>query len=120
MITRADWLALALAFALLPLLYAHYWGDAGTATRVRIAASGQPEIELPLDTSRRIEVHGPLGDSVVEIKNGRVRFVSSPCRGQQCVHTGWLAHAGELAACLPNGVVVSIEGARARFDSINF
>jgi len=87
---------------------------------VRIAASGQPEIELPLDTSRRIEVHGPLGDSVVEIKNGRVRFVSSPCRGQQCVHTGWLAHAGELAACLPNGVLVSIEGARARFDSINF
>lgn len=120
MITRADRLVLACAVLLLPLLYAHYWGDAGPAAKVRIAASGQPDIELPLNAHRRVAVHGPLGDSVIEIDNGRVRFVSSPCRGQQCVHTGWLAHTGELAACLPNGIVVSVDGARPRFDSINF
>ena len=120
MITRADWLVLACALLLLPLLYAHYWSEAGTAIRVRIAASGQPEIELPLDTPRRIEVHGPLGDSVVEIKNGRVRFVSSSCRGLFCVFLGWLAFVGVFAACLPFGALVSIEGALARFDSINF
>lgn len=120
MITRADWLVLACAVLLLPLLYAHYWDDAGPAAKVRIAASGQSDIELPLDAQRRFTVHGPLGDSVIEVDNGRVRFASSPCRGQHCVHTGWLAHAGELAACLPNGIVVSVEGARPRFDSINF
>ena len=120
MITRADKLILVLALVLLPALYAHYWGDGGAASTVRIAASGQGELDLPLSLDRRVTVHGPLGDSVVEIKDGRARFVASPCRGQQCVHTGWLARAGELAACLPNGITVSVQSRRPRFDSINF
>ena len=31
-LTRADWLAVILALALLPALYLRYWGDAGPAT----------------------------------------------------------------------------------------
>jgi hypothetical protein len=120
MMTRADWTALILAAALLPVLYAHYWHSEGPAAEVRITANGQPEITLPLTGKRRFAVHGPLGDSVIEIRDGRVRFVSSPCNGQQCVHSGWLAHAGELAACLPNGIVVSILGRDRHYDSINF
>lgn len=121
MITRADWLVLALAAALVGALYAHHWGGAGPGARVHIAAAGATERALPLDADRELHVHGPLGDSVIEIKDGRVRFVSSPCRGQQCVHAGWLARTGELAACLPNGITVRVEGdGESRFDSINF
>jgi hypothetical protein len=119
-LTRADWLAVILAAALLPGLYLRYWGDHGPAAMVRISASGQPDISVPLDTNHRFAVHGPLGDSVIEVRDGRVRFVSSPCRGKQCVHSGWLSRAGELAACLPNGVMVSILGRDRRYDSINF
>jgi len=119
-LTRADWLAVILALALLPALYLRYWGDAGPATAVRISASGQPDITVPLSSNRRFTIHGPLGDSVIEIRDGRVRFVSSPCRGKECIHSGWLAHAGELAACLPNGVMVSVLGRDRRYDSINF
>lgn len=118
--TRADWLVLIAALALLPLLYGHYWGDGGPASVARIAASGQPTLELPLSRNQQLAVHGPLGDSLIEVKDGRVRFLASPCRGQQCVHSGWLAHAGDLAACLPNGITVSLQGGRSRFDSINF
>jgi len=120
MMTRADWIALILAVALLPGLYARYWGDEGPAASVRISASGQADITLPLTVDRRYTVHGPLGDSIIEIRGGRVRFASSPCRGQQCVHSGWLARAGELAACLPNGIMVSVLGRDRRYDSINF
>ena len=119
MIRRGDWLVLVLALALVAVLSGRYWGESGPAATVRIAAAGQADIELPLSAERRLTVHGPLGDSVIEIKDGRVRFVSSPCRGQQCVHTGWLARAGELAACLPNRITVNVQGQR-RFDSINF
>ena len=119
-LTRADWLVLIAAIVLLPGLYLRYWGDQGPATAVRISASGQQDITLPLSGERRINVHGPLGDSVIEIHAGRVRFVSSPCRGKQCVHSGWLSHSGELAACLPNGIMVSVIGRERRFDSINF
>lgn len=120
MITFADKLVLAVALLLLPVLYVHYWSDEGPAATVRIAASGQADVELPLSVDRRVTVHGPLGDSLIELKDGHVRFLSSPCRGQQCVHTGWLARAGELAACLPNGITVNVVGRGTRFDSINF
>lgn len=119
-LTRADWLVLIAAIALLPGLYLRYWGGQGPAAAVRISASGQRDITLPLSGERRIHVHGPLGDSVIEVRDGRVRFVSSPCRGKQCVHSGWLSHSGELAACLPNGILLSVIGRDRRFDSINF
>jgi hypothetical protein len=120
MMTRADWIVVILAVALLPGLYIHFWGGQGPATTVRISASGQQDITLPLSSERRFSIHGPLGDSVIEIHDGRVRFISSPCRGKQCVHSGWLSHSGELAACLPNGIMVSVMGRERRFDSINF
>lgn len=120
MMTRADWLVVIVAVALLPGLYARYWGDGGPAEAVRITASGQADITVPLSSHRRFTVHGPLGDSVVEVRNGRVRFISSPCRGKQCIHSGWLSHAGELAACLPNGIMVSVLGRDRHYDSINF
>jgi hypothetical protein len=120
MMTKADWIAVILAVALLPGLYTHYWGDQGPAESVRITASGQPDITVPLTRNRRFTVHGPLGDSIIEVHDGRVRFISSPCRGKQCVHSGWLAHAGEMAACLPNGIMVSVLGREQRYDSINF
>lgn len=120
MMTKADWFALIMALALLPGLYIRYWGDTGPAESVRISASGQRDITLPLSGNHRFTVHGPLGNSVIEIHDGRVRFVSSPCRGKQCVHSGWLSHSGELAACLPNGIMLSVIGRGQRFDSINF
>ncbi len=120
MMTKADWIAVIAAIALLPGLYARYWGDAGPAESVRITASGQREIIVPLSSNRRFAVHGPLGDSLIEVHDGRVRFISSPCRGKQCVHSGWLSHAGELAACLPNGIMVSVLGRDRQYDSINF
>ena len=119
-LTRADWWVVILAVALLPALYARYWGDGGPAESVHITASDQPDITVPLSSNHRFTVHGPLGDSVIEVRDGRVRFVSSPCNGKQCVHSGWLSHAGELAACLPNGIMVSVLGRDRRYDSINF
>lgn len=119
-LTHADWLAVVLAAALLPALYLHYWSDRGPADAVRISAAGRPDITVPLGEDRRFTVHGPLGDSIIEVRDRRVRFVSSPCRGKQCIHSGWLARAGELAACLPNGVMVSVLGRDRRYDSINF
>ena len=77
---------------------------------------------LPRNSARiaHLQVHGPLGDSVIEIREARVRFLESPCRGQQCVHSGWLDAAGELAACLPNRISIQLLGRHPRFDAVNF
>jgi hypothetical protein len=57
---------------------------------------------------------------VVGAALARVRFLASPCRGKQCIRSGWLAHEGDFAACLPNGVAVEVLGPERGLDAINY
>jgi len=66
---------------------------------------------FPLEAEERVSVAGPLGETLVEIHNGRTAIVSSPCNGQTCVAAGELSKNGQWAACLPNRVFILIEGA---------
>ena len=118
--TRADWLLLACLLAVQPWLYWHYWRDQGAADSLVITALGQAPRHVSLQHDQLLNVHGPLGDSELEIQNGRVRFRASPCRGKQCIHSGWLSRAGDFAACLPNRVSVTLIGEAARYDAINY
>lgn len=63
----------------------------------------------PLDEERTLEFDGPLQEhTVVEIEDGRARFVSSPCRDKICIAAGWLENDQQWAACLPNRVFVQV------------
>ncbi|MDR0451803.1 MAG: NusG domain II-containing protein [Treponema sp.] len=77
--------------------------------RVLVRGSGGRWI-FPLDAEETVEVPGPLGVTVVEIKDLRVRVVSSPCANQTCVASGHIGSGGQWTACLPNEVLVVIEG----------
>ena len=74
----------------------------------------------PIDEDREIAIEGPLGETVVEIKDNLVRIRESPCSNKICVSRGWMNNPGQWAACLPNMVMVSIEGkARGDVDAFN-
>jgi len=64
-------------------------------------------------------VIGIPGDTV-EIHDGAVRFVSSPCAGKLCVHAGWLKNGNDFTACLPNRVSIAVIGGSEGYDSVNF
>lgn len=76
----------------------------------------QGDLVYPLAQDREILVPGPLGETLVEIRDGQVRFVSSPCRDKICVYASFLSRRGQWAACLPNGVFVTITGEDATGD----
>lgn len=118
--TRADIIVVVLAVALLPFLYAYYWGNSDEGREVRVLVGGEEQGIFSLKTNKRVQIQGKLGPSTIEIHNGKVRFVESPCQGKQCVHTGWLNHGGEFAACLPNAISLLVLGDSQRFDAINF
>ncbi len=121
MITPADRFLLAAAGLLLLLLYALFWQGSGRASRVEIVpGDGSPPLHLSLYHDRTVEVSGPLGESILEIRDGRARFVDSPCPGKLCVQAGWLAESGATTACLPNRVILHLNGGEERFDAINF
>ena len=69
---------------------------------------------------RLIEVPGPLGVSVIEIRPGRARVASDPGPRQYCVRQGWLVRPGEIAICAPNRVSVQIAGRTRAYDSLSY
>ncbi len=46
----------------------------------------------------------------LEAENGSIRFSNAECPDQVCVHTGWISRPGQIAVCLPAGVIIKIEG----------
>jgi len=120
MITRADIFAIAFAILLLPSLYINLWGEAAAGDSAAILIGGEEYLRVSLTEDQTITIPGKLGDSIIEIHNNSIRFVSSPCRGKQCVHSGWLKEGGEFAACLPNRISVAVSRADMRYDTINF
>ncbi len=117
--TRADYYIVLFAALLLPYLYISQWtGDkAGISATIM---NGNETTEVSLAHDHTLEIDGALGTSTIKIENGKIRFTASPCLGKQCIHSGWLEHAGEFAACLPNRISVAVLGEAPRFDSINF
>ncbi len=92
----------------------------GVPDRVVVRAGGEVFATLPLSASRRLEVPGPLGVTVIEVQPGRARVASDPGLRQYCVLQGWLHRAGSVAICAPNQVSVSLAGGRGEYDALAY
>jgi len=68
---------------------------------------------FPLEAEETVNVQGPIGTTVVRIHENHVWVESSPCGNKLCIGAGHLHNNGEFAACLPNNVLVVIEGNNA-------
>ena len=118
-IKPGDWLTLLLGSIFVVLLTHKLWsGD--LADKVIIRSGGKIFREVPLSRDQQIEVRGPLGISVVSIREHKARIASDPGPRQYCVRQGWLQQAGEIALCLPNQVSVELAGSRKKYDSLNY
>jgi hypothetical protein len=105
---------------MLPFLYVRYWQAPVQGETAQIQVGTDKKMDVSLDIDRQFDIQGPLGTSIIEIHDGKIRFVNSPCRGKQCIHSGWLQHSGDFAACLPNHISVTIFGSDRVYDAINF
>ncbi len=114
-----DWLTLLSGSICVLLLTLTLWGG-DLADKAIIRSGGKIFREIPLSHDQKIEVHGPLGISVIDIRQRKVRIASDPGPRQYCVRQGWLEQAGEIALCLPNQVSVELTGSTKRYDSLNY
>jgi hypothetical protein len=115
-----DWLVLAVALLVLATTYNSYWGSSLYGNQAAIFVAGKHRTSVDLYENRLFRIKGKLGESELQVVDGKIRFLSSPCDGKQCVYTGWISQSGEIAACVPNGVSVRILGPDPRFDTMNF
>ena len=63
-----------------------------------------------IGASETVIVAGPLGDTTVRIKNNNAWVEESPCGNKTCVASGFVKRQGQWAACLPNNVLLIIQG----------
>ena len=113
-----DWMLLALGGVLVLGLARAFW-HGGSGDRLLVTSGGKLFANVSLQRNQTLLVPGPLGISEVRIESGRARVARDPSPRQICVRQGWLAHPGEMAACLPNQVTIEI-GAQRRYDTLNY
>ena len=114
-----DYLVILAGLVLVGLLFKTLWQQEAAA-KIMIRQGDHVFATLSLNQERSLVIHGPIGDSRIIIHQGKVRFESSPCRSQYCVHQGWLSRAGQVAICLPNRVSVELIGTEKNYDSLNY
>ena len=84
-----------------------------------IEVSGKLIDRLKLSENQEILVHGPIGETLIKIKNHKVRVTHSDCPEKICVKTGWIHKTGEFIVCVPNKVIIKIDGEKHdHFDVI--
>ena len=79
-------------------------------TEVIIDVNGKQVYMLQLNTDKSVKVKGPLGDTLVEIRDGKVRITESPCPNKICIKQGWIKRGAIV--CLPNRIVVRVNSTK--------
>ena len=106
--------------------------DPGSGAKVVIESGGELFAEYPLSEDTEIIVPAPSGVkyadpkappagaddectqyryfNIVRISGGEVSVSAASCRNQVCAGHGGISKTGESIVCLPNRLVVTIEG----------
>lgn len=84
-----------------------------------IYSGGAELVRAPIDKDTTLHIKGFIGETVVLVKKGSLRVLSSPCKDKLCVKAGEIKRHGSVVACVPNGVVIVING-KQEVESITY
>ena len=99
--------------SIIPLIYSS--GEKSSIVRI---SSNNKIFDYDITKDRVINIPGTLGDTVVEIKNKKVRILNSPCPNHTCMRSS-ISRYPESLVCLPNDVIIQIEG-EGETDALTF
>lgn len=85
-------------------------GQRPKGRQVVVEQGGRLVFAAPLRTDRKVTLAGPHGETVVAIRNGRAGIVEASCPNKVCMGMGEVSRQGEIVACVPNGLLLHIEG----------
>lgn len=72
-----------------------------------------------LKDNQTVEIHAGEGKkNLLVIENGSASVTEATCPDLLCVHQRAISQTGENIVCLPNKVVVRIDGGTAKTDAV--
>lgn len=63
--------------------------------------------EVGLDKNKTIALLG--GQMRIEVRDGKIRVLSSNCPQHICVNMGWIKYSGQTIVCAPNHILIEIK-----------
>lgn len=110
---------IVVAFAVMTAAFV-YGKNRGETLTATVKHRGQVAAQVALSTlteEKKITIDGQYHLIVTLTKDG-VSVTESDCPGQDCVHTGRITRAGQSIVCLPEQVVVTLEGKTSAPDVV--
>lgn len=89
-------------------VYGEIWQDGNLIQKIKLSDSYH----------QTFTVKGKKYTNVIEVDGKKMRFSSSDCPNKVCVHTGWISKSGQVAACIPNHVLIKITGGESEVDAV--
>ena len=98
-----------------------YLASSGSPTGdlVVVKINGEIYGKYSLSKDRTITVNRNGHMNKITIKGGKVQVSKSSCKNQICVKQGSISTTHQSIVCIPNRVVVSIEGKGGEYDVIS-
>ena len=118
--TWPDLILIASILVIAVLWWVHDLSGSREASLVRIYSGQGLFREIPLAEDAEVQVPGPLGTSIVEIRSGKVFMASSPCMNKVCIHMGRISRSGGSILCIPNKVSVTIRSFHTDTDTVTY
>jgi len=121
MLTRNDRILIFVLVAIASFYFVRLFFVSNEGREALVKVGSNPSQKVSLEINKRINVEGEKGRVVIEVKEGRVRVVESSCFQKICVNTGWINKPGQNIVCLPNKVLVTIEGKKSpTMDAVSY
>lgn len=123
--TKGDKVLVMLAVIATVLSWAglRYLPDTNGELTAVVRVNGREVARLPVGSEvlSQITVPIPRGEATIEYGQGKVRVLPldrSVRPNEICWRTGWIGYPGQSIVCVPNRMVITLEGREPEIDSV--
>lgn len=89
------------------LIQKHYFGKSGTYAIIEQDGETVAELDLTKDTELVLN-DGNGGSNTITVHSGQISVSEANCPDLVCVRTGAISQTGEVIACLPHKLIITI------------
>ena len=103
-------------------IFKTYFSKPGSIAIISIDGNPVYEVDLSkVNTPYEHMVQTANGYNNIYIEKGQIKVIDANCPDKLCIKTGALSHTGDIAVCLPHGLLIEItEGETGDIDSLSY
>lgn len=91
------------------LIQKFFFGKTGAVAIIEQDGETISELDLNKDTELVLD-DGNGGSNTITVADGKIAVTDANCPDLVCVHTGAISQTGEVIACLPHKLIITISG----------